>query len=608
MNTVADNVFLVEDTCNVYVVRQGDSAVLIDFGSGAALDLLPSIGVRSVSAILMTHHHRDQGQGLYRALAAGIPIYVPHTERELFDEADAHWQSRPIRNNYNVRQDRFTTLRSVPVTGTLKDYEIFTAGALAFRVLPTPGHTTGSITLLLDEGGRNIGFCGDLIAMPGKVWSLAATQWTYGGAEGVYYSLLSLLDLLERDLSLLLPSHGRPMAEPAAAMTLLIDHFHELLKVRDPIGSGNVSPSPAQSLFGLYDKPFEQLSPHLLINRTSQAQSYVLLSDSGKALLIDYGYDFNPLWLAAGADRASRRPWLYNLKKLKLDYGVSRIDVVLPTHHHDDHVAGFNLLRDVEGTQVWAPGNFADLLERPQRYDLPCTWYDPIPVDRVLPLEQEFRWEEYAFTLYELPGHSLYAVAIAFEADGRKVLAIGDQQGNNAFLWNYVYQNGFRYGDYIRSAELYARLKPDLMISGHWAPVRVDEAHLAELADKGAALDAVHHRLLPTDWLDFEAGGFAAVIYPYYAICRAGETLIFTAVIRNPLAVEAEAVVAAVVPEGWAADGDVRLRMDAHTYADVSFAVRVPPEARAFRERVAVDVTVGDIRLGQQAEALITVH
>ena len=36
----------------------------------------------------------------------------------------------------------------------------------------------------------------------------------------------------------------------------------------------------------------------------------------------------------------------------------------MPTHYHDDHVAGFNLLREVEGTEVWSPENVAPILER----------------------------------------------------------------------------------------------------------------------------------------------------------------------------------------------------------------------------------------------------
>src|SRR5439155_10321144 len=109
--------------------------------------------------------------------------------------------------------------------------------------------------------------------------------------------------------------------------------------------------------------------------------------------------------------------------------------------------------------------------EHPSTYDLPCLWYDPIPVDRVLPLNRAIQWEEYTLTLYEQPGHTLYAVAIAFEVDGKRVLAIGDQyQGPGGYQWNYVYENRFQMGDYRRSAELYKQINPDVILSGHSEP------------------------------------------------------------------------------------------------------------------------------------------
>ncbi|MDF2651781.1 MAG: fold metallo-hydrolase [Paenibacillus sp.] len=74
MIELSKNLFLYQDTCHVYVVKNGTKAVLIDFGSGDVLDRLPEIGVDQVCAVLMTHHHRDQGQGLARAAEAGIPI------------------------------------------------------------------------------------------------------------------------------------------------------------------------------------------------------------------------------------------------------------------------------------------------------------------------------------------------------------------------------------------------------------------------------------------------------------------------------------------------------------------------------------------------------
>jgi glyoxylase-like metal-dependent hydrolase (beta-lactamase superfamily II) len=99
MRQLSENLFLFQDTSYVNVVRTGDTAVLVDFGGGGVLDELAGIGVKRVTDILITHHHRDQLQGYPRAVAAGIRIWVPHTEQELIAEADAQWQAREIYNN-----------------------------------------------------------------------------------------------------------------------------------------------------------------------------------------------------------------------------------------------------------------------------------------------------------------------------------------------------------------------------------------------------------------------------------------------------------------------------------------------------------------------------
>jgi hypothetical protein len=63
---ISDNLYVFEDTCNLYVIRDGTRCVLIDFGSGKILDHLPQLGISNVDWILHTHPHRDQGQGVIR--------------------------------------------------------------------------------------------------------------------------------------------------------------------------------------------------------------------------------------------------------------------------------------------------------------------------------------------------------------------------------------------------------------------------------------------------------------------------------------------------------------------------------------------------------------
>ena len=93
---ISDNLYEFEDTCNVYVVRDGARCVLIDFGSGKILDHLPQLGITDVDWILHTHHHRDQCQGDYRAVARKIPIAVPTHEQHLFSDAQNFWRNRRV--------------------------------------------------------------------------------------------------------------------------------------------------------------------------------------------------------------------------------------------------------------------------------------------------------------------------------------------------------------------------------------------------------------------------------------------------------------------------------------------------------------------------------
>ena len=73
---VEPNIFCYADGVNVYLLRREREAILVDFGSGDILDRLADYGVDRVTDVLVTHHHRDAVQGLARARAAGIRIWV----------------------------------------------------------------------------------------------------------------------------------------------------------------------------------------------------------------------------------------------------------------------------------------------------------------------------------------------------------------------------------------------------------------------------------------------------------------------------------------------------------------------------------------------------
>jgi glyoxylase-like metal-dependent hydrolase (beta-lactamase superfamily II) len=572
--SIAPGVSCFHDTCNVYVLAAGGDAILVDFGDGDVLDHLEELDVERVTDVLLTHHHRDQLGGLQRAVDAGIRVWAPPTEVELIAGMDERWRRRQIANDYDVREDRFSLLESVPVTGAVAEYRTTRFGRFDVYVLPTPGHTLGSVSYLVDVDGRRLAFTGDLVYGDGKVWSLAATQWTYSGWQGLGATITSAAILEQRGPDVLLPSHGDPITEPKPALAKLAERLQGLIDLRDP-NRWNAAERLRQ--------PFEAITPHLLRNRTMFATNYALLSDDGAALLIDFGYDV--MTTAAVTERTARRTLLWSLDALGHD-----VEAALVTHYHDDHVAGLNLLRDVTGAEVWAPENVAPILEAPERYDLPCLWFDPIPVDRTIAFEQPFRWHEYELTVYPLPGHTRYAAAISFQVDGTKILVTGDQQTDEVAtsILNYQYRNRFVPEDFIASAALYRRVRPDLLLGGHWLPMPLTADRLFRLGIDAERLVELHRELLPEE--GFGTDGFGARIEPYRSSPGTTE---FTVFVRNPFDRAETATVAF-------AGQEQSLELEAHGEAALTFTVTSEGP-----RRLAATLTVGDAKFGQQAEALV---
>ena len=588
----------VRDTCNVWVVRNGRDGVCIDIGAGTVLDRLDELGLDRVTDVLVTHHHRDNAQGLARAAAAGARIWVPPVEEELFTGVEQLWANRRVADSYDLRQVSLSLLEPVEIAGTVAEYGTREYGGVEIYTLPTPGHTAGSVTYLLDLDGRRLAFSGDLLYAPGKLWSLAATQWSYSGVEGQVATILSCGMLERRRPDMLLPAHGEPMEGPADALRATQQRLAKLMELRRD------APAP----FGYerwLENPWRTLSPHLLQNTTSIATSYALLSHSGAALILDWGYDLWAGW-PLGGERYTNRPLLESIDALRRNHGVTKVETLVTTHYHDDHVAGANLLRGVEGTEVWAAENVAPILEAPDRYDIPCLWFDPVPVDRVLPFGEPIAWHEYTLTAHPLPGHTRYASAIELEVDGRRVLATGDQQtspnGNGRSVLNYQYRNRFALGDYVASAALYARVEPDVLLTGHWGAHELTAEQRARLAEDGRLLDELHRELLPIA----DAEGIFARLTPYRITVAAGASFEAAVEVGNPFAETVTAVVELVLPDGFTAH-EPRAELRIGPGEERAVALRITAPATAGRRPIGVELTLGDLRLGQHAEALVTV-
>lgn len=109
----------------------GRTGIAIDFGSREVLDHLAAMGIDRITHVLLTHHHRDQAQGLPRAAEAGVQIVVPPVEQDLVGRVDELWERRQVVNDYNLREDRFSILEPVPIAGLAQEYRTTTSTSTA---------------------------------------------------------------------------------------------------------------------------------------------------------------------------------------------------------------------------------------------------------------------------------------------------------------------------------------------------------------------------------------------------------------------------------------------------------------------------------------------
>jgi glyoxylase-like metal-dependent hydrolase (beta-lactamase superfamily II) len=603
LEVLSDRVFRFRDACNVFVLTAGAQAILIDLGTGAVLHHLDSIGVASVEWVLLTHHHRDQSAGSHRLAPAGIRLAVPAREASWFEAADASWQSQRIFDLYDCTNVFDRPLADSHVDRRLEDYERFAWEDLRIEVLPTPGHTKGSVTYLVEIGGSRWAFSGDLLHSPGRVWTLHDLHWNYSDPDALDAELHSVQTLRGRAPDRVAPSHGDVIDRPREALDALEQRLRRLLAVVGGRFIGDLQPRLAG------DVAVEHVSPHLLTVRQTSANFHVLLGSDGRALFFDYGFPGFLGHVASGECRFVE----HTLSDLEHDFGVESVEVVVATHYHDDHVAGFGYLRDRFGTAVWALDVFADVLARPWAYRLPATWREPVVVDRQYAAGDTIEWEGYSFVARHLPGHTWYAGGLFGEVDGRRIAVTGDEiqlDGGGALRGGGpVFRNRFRLDSFRRGIDAVREYEPEVLLTGHDGAVPVDREALEKVRDWAEKLEGALAALAPEDVpvgiaLD---PGFAS-FHPYQARGWPGQPLELCVEVTNHHAEPTTGTVRPVVPAGWQVEpGELSQTIESSETARFHFRVTAPDDAvRGRRNLVAADVELAGRFFAQPCEAIVT--
>lgn len=621
LSRLSEHLYVLRDTCNVYLVRQGDAGLLIDAGSGRVGELLGDAGVSSLEWVLHTHHHRDQCWGT-PGLAAeyGAKVAVPEYERYLFESAEEFWRTRRIFDNYNDRNTFFSPGRDIAVDAVLEDYEVFHWRGIDFHVLPAKGHTFGSSALIAEIDGSTVAFTGDLIAAGGHVHQLHALEYAYGDAAGVAFTLQSLNALRRRAPDRVLPSHGEPIDAPGRDIDRLRERLMDVVRLGGGMETAGDQRRAPETAF-LPEPRLERLSEHLLWGGPWTCSNfYVLLSGTGEALLIDYGHGLRADMHVDGDHHQfeTMRFIAHHLDELEERFGVTAIEAVAATHIHDDHTCGIPYLQRHRGTECWALDTVARILEHPAEWaSTPCVFPKPIRVDRVLADGETVSWRGFELTFHHAPGQTEFHSVISAEVDGRTVAFTGD----NWFLHEVeaagrietrpmqttVFRNSFQLAMHRRCVDVMRAIEPDLICPGHYAVLACDKRALDQYADYVATKEQAF-RAVVAEPADHHIDLFWARLRPYVATVAPGASLEYVVMLRNNLERAATYSARLLPPPGWTtSDGYSTLELEPGAAGELRLTTGAPSEAGGERVLVTAEILIDGESQGPLVEALATV-
>jgi len=604
---ILPNLWLFRDSCNVYALQTKSALLLIDAGTGAWIPHLHELPQKP-AALLCTHYFRDHSAGALAASSLGIPIHVPEGEHLFFADPQQHFRERETYIIYDNTWDLFAPIESIPVAGALKDYDRINLAGIDIEVIPLPGvtYTQSGFGVILSDGRRAV-FCGEAIHSPGRMARIAPLQYNYNDLNGAGQADFSARALRQWRPDILLPSLGDPMCSDAdAALALLQKNLRHLAAPR---------PDMTAPLNRLDSPPLERITDHLWLDRHSMANTWYLLSDSRKILAIDYGYNAASCLWSWYPRPAHRRALLHGLDGLKAQFGIDRIDTVLVSHFHDDHVSGIPVLQRLHATQCWAAENFADLLEQPHAHCFPCGWPVPIQIDRRLPLDKEFTWEEYTFRLHPMSGHTRFASLIAFTADGKRFAHTGDQyffaNRTDGFAsagrsQNHVYRNGALLDGYDISGRWMLDWRPEIVLQGHQPTMFTDDAFFRHIEAWPQDYAQTHRQIMPLADSDthFNLDSWAGWIWPYRTLLKTPAPITVTATVRNPFPYHAKLTLRLVGPKGWQGE---TATLAAPPRAEISCPLTILPAGPCRRQPIAIELSCETHSFGQIAEALVTI-
>jgi hydroxyacylglutathione hydrolase len=183
---------MLQCNCSIFGDEQSREAIVVDPGDEIEdiLAILQKHGLR-VTAIVITHAHIDHIGGAEKLKAVtGAPVYMNANDQELYDNIDmqAGWlgMATPERTEIDVNA---------------REGQKLMLGPTEFHILDTPGHTQGSISILIPAENKLV--AGDTLFQG----SIGRTDLPGGNSRLILRSIHDKLLPLD-DALVVIPGHG----------------------------------------------------------------------------------------------------------------------------------------------------------------------------------------------------------------------------------------------------------------------------------------------------------------------------------------------------------------------------------------------------------------
>jgi glyoxylase-like metal-dependent hydrolase (beta-lactamase superfamily II) len=610
------DLFRWSDTCNVYVLREGDAAMLVNLGDGSVLEHLGELGVQRIEWILMTDHHREQCQGHPKLNRERTQVAAPEKERDFFEHPNSFRKMKPsVDDPYTVMGSSYLRppVEPLMIQRGLKARDIFAWRGHEFWCLETAGSSPGSMSYLTKTRSGWLAFSGDVMVAGGRMHNWFDTEWDYGFGLGLYNLIQSVSVLESFDPVILLPSHGSVIRQPKADMHAYDERLRQLAQsyVRGfkvftfaPADQDKVSrPSVVPHVW--------QLTKHLFKLRSMwanyQPNFSLLLADSGHALMFDCGC-LDSVELDG------------TLELMKQRLGLKAIDAILISHMHGDHIIGAPHVREKWGAKIWTLDRIADKFERPERFDYAASiptygLVDSVHIDRTFRSGETLAWEGYKLTVDWMPGQTKFGCCVHGVIDGRHIAFTGDnifanpddsqQDGHEGLV---AHNDAILDEGYIYAADYLRRLQPDLIVGGH-SYVMDHPKDLIERYRKWAlTIRAIYKGLSAEVDYRYMFDPFWVRVEPYRATMAPGGRVDVEVNIRNFLDRQRTYRLAVHCPDGVAAEPTV-LEVAIPAAASIRVPLRLKASLQA-KQGVwlgALDTAIDDRRFGELFDFVVRI-